>query len=297
MINYSEVVELLPKTIRCLELNPNNSSVLKLKIDLLDRIQIDVKRFANQVDVEGFGKNEVAPFPSDVFAHLPSELLAEYRRQNPQETCTLKIAERYLDDPNNTPLWPYEWIDIDAAETLSKCKGDLFLHGLTCKWIDVDAAEALAKCEERLFLHGLTSISLEVAEALARSEGGLFLDGLTSLSVNVAEALSKCEGGLFLHGLRIISLEVAEALAKQNKSLDLTGLTSISLEVAEALSKCEADLFLDGLTSISLEAAEALAKCEGDVSAPIVRKLRESLLGTIAGQLLGPGRTLAGQIA
>ena len=111
--------------------------------------------------------------------------------KDPDAICTLKIAEDFLADPENNPLSHLSWIDVDAAEALSKCEDLLFLDGLTT--ISVEVAEALAKCEEGLSLSGLETISVEVAEALAKCEGMVMLFGLTSLSDAAADALAKSD--------------------------------------------------------------------------------------------------------
>jgi hypothetical protein len=107
------------------------------------------------------------------------------------KTLSLAVAKRYLADPENNPLFHLSWIDVDAAEALSKCEDLLFLDGLTT--ISVEVAEALAKCEEGLSLSGLETISVEVAEALAKCEGMVMLFGLTSLSDAAADALAKSD--------------------------------------------------------------------------------------------------------
>ena len=68
IIDRSEVAELFPQALQCLALNPNNSSVLKLKNDLLDRIQNDINGFVNLLPA----------FPWDVFTYLPPELLTTF---------------------------------------------------------------------------------------------------------------------------------------------------------------------------------------------------------------------------
>jgi hypothetical protein len=223
IIDRSDVVELFPRIIQCLELNPKNTAVLKIKNDLLYRMQNDIKGYVNHL----------TSFPSDVFTYLPSELLTTYRQQNPHETCTLEIAEQYLADSENLSTSAYKWIDLDAAA-------------------------ALARGGEGVNLGGLTNISVEVAEALAKCESYLSLGGLTNISVEVAEALAKCGHYLMLDGLTNISVEVAEALAKCESYLSLDGLTNISVEVAKALAKCEGSLMLDTNNSISNPAAQIL---------------------------------------
>jgi len=88
------------------------------------------------------------------------------------------------------------FITDNAAESLSKHEGRLFLNGLTS--LADNQAESLSKHKKWLGLDGLTSLTDNQAESLSKHEGSLFLSGLTSLTDNQAESLSKHEGNLYV---------------------------------------------------------------------------------------------------
>lgn len=83
----------------------------------------------------------------------------------------------------------------DVAFALGKHRGTgINLNGLTT--LSEEAANSLTKCKGNFFLNGLTTLSNSVAGALAKHRNWLSLDGITSLSDEAAEAFAKPRRGL-----------------------------------------------------------------------------------------------------
>ena len=171
---------------------------------------------------------------------------------------TVSMAEQFIKDPDSVELSVFSDISDDMLKVLAKSKNDLDL-GLT-KLSDL-AADSLSKCKGDLFLDGLSELSDASAESLSKQKGVLSL-GLTKLSDASAESLSKHEGELYLESLTELSDSAAEHIANYMGELDLSGLTELSDEAAESLSKCKGFLNLSGLKELSDAAAKSLARID-----------------------------------
>lgn len=170
----------------------------------------------------------------------------------------ISMAEQFIKDPDSVDLSVFSEISDDILKVLAKSKNDLDL-GLT-KLSDL-AADSLSKCKGDLFLDGLSELSDASAESLSKKKGVLSL-GLTRLSDASAESLSKHEGDLYLESLTELSDSAAEHIATHIGELDLSGLTELSDEAVESLSKCKGFLNLSGLKELSDAAAKSLARID-----------------------------------
>jgi len=74
-----------------------------------------------------------------------------------EKVLTKKIAEQFLADEDSVDLMDFTAIEDDAAESLSKHEGYLYLGGLT--ELSDAAAESLSKHEGNVSLNGLTGLS------------------------------------------------------------------------------------------------------------------------------------------
>ena len=149
---------------------------------------------------------------------------------------------------------------------LTSREGDVLnCDGLTS--LPQDAADPLSRHRGELRLNGLTSLTVEDAVPLARHDGVLSLSGLTTLTPEVADTLSRHNGDLRLNGLATLPPEVAEPLSRHKEELHLDGLTALSLDAAEILAQHRGLLSLKGLESqqaISVEAAALAAMLTGE---------------------------------
>ena len=177
---------------------------------------------------------------------LPDKLeqqVAEYRDGDyfiEQKILAKGVASTWLacrDDEESVDFSSFTGIEEEAADVLSKHKGELNLNGLT--ELSDAVAESLSKFEgDYLQLDGLTELSDAAAESLSKFKGEVLgLDGLTQLSDSGAEILSKRKGGLSLDGLTKLSDAAAESLSKCKEGLWLNGLTELSDAVANSLAK------------------------------------------------------------
>jgi hypothetical protein len=179
------------------------------------------------------------------------------------EYIDLKVAQKFLDDPDSVNLSSAKGISDDAAEVLAQHEGELSLNGLT----ELTDAAALALAKHNvgyLSLNGLTHLTYSVALALSNREETLEFGGLTKLTEDVAKALAKHKWSLILP-LDELSDSVAEALAKSEAFLYLDWLTELTESAAKALSKHKTFLSLEGLTELSDAVAHALVEHEGDL--------------------------------
>jgi hypothetical protein len=134
---------------------------------------------------------------------------------------TRAIAEKLIED-RNFSVYHFTQMEDDAAELLSsfdEYREDLSFCGLT--ELSDAAAESLSRCEGNLSLDGLTELSDAAAESLSKCKGLVSLNGLTELSDAAAESLSKCKGDLYLNGLTQLSDAVAESLSKHKGGIEL----------------------------------------------------------------------------
>ena len=81
----------------------------------------------------------------------------------PEKRLTEEIAEQFLADEESVNLKEFTALDDDAAESLSKHKGDLWLNGLTS--LSDAAAESLSKHEGKIVLD-LDDLPTSVVEIL-----------------------------------------------------------------------------------------------------------------------------------
>ena len=231
---------------------------------------------------------------------------------NSSFVINLDVANDFLANPEDVPIYLGYEITEDAAKALSLYQGDLKLDGLIKLSAEAakeltrhgdnheeedqpsgftlslngltempdEVAVSLSDYKSSLELNGLVGISSAAAHALSTREWmiGLSMTGLTQISTEVAESLSKCERLLALDGLTEISYDVAQFLSKQKFMLCLDGLTQISDEVAEALSHHDGDLYLNGITSLSDAVAESLSKHRGGVGMVNLTDLSEIAL-------------------
>ena len=221
-----------------------------------------------------------------------------------EKVLTREIAEqRILVDEYSVDFSEFTSIEDDAAESLSKYEGDLYLSGVT--ELSDAAAKSLSNCWS-LSLGGLTQLSEVVGESLTKIEGVLSLNGLTHLSEAAAQSLSKYRGRVLdlnnltqlsdvvaeslsnckaehlkLNGLNELSDAAAESLSKYDGRLSLNGVTELSGTAAGNLSECNSQLLsLNGLTTISDEAAEILCRYSGQLSLGFI-VISESLAATL----------------
>jgi hypothetical protein len=128
---------------------------------------------------------------------------------------------------------------------LSKHKGDRYeLGGLTS--LSNEAAEILSRHKGELWLNGLKSLSDAAAESLSRHKGEvLSLNGLTSVSDEVAESLSKHRGFLCLEGLKTLPEDAIKRFHDYRGHLDVPSmaLNDRQLELL-SLCKCRNSVFL-----------------------------------------------------
>ena len=87
-----------------------------------------------------------------------------------EKPLTTEIAEQFLADDESVDLSEFTVLDDEAAEILSRHKGDLYLDSLTS--LSDAAAESLSKYKGYLSLDGLMSLSDAAAESLCRLELG-----------------------------------------------------------------------------------------------------------------------------
>jgi len=192
---------------------------------------------------------------------------------------TLEIAHKWKNGDPNKRLNEYTLIDDDAADALTTGNDkdiEIYLDGLT--WLSDAAAQSLSKCQGELTLNGLTSISPTVAQALSKQKNGILsLNGLISISDSAAEAFATYAGGyLSFGGLTALSDSTGVALSRSVGSLYLSGLNSVSDTVAAAISKHKGKVFLEGLTSLTHRGlAGKIAEIEDEIQLPKLTALSD----------------------
>ena len=206
------------------------------------------------------------------------------------ERITKKIAEKFLRNQNSVDLREATSIDDDAAEALSKHRGDyLILYGL--KEISDVTAESLSKYQGELILSGLTSLSDAAAQSFSKHEGGLDLADVGVLSDAAVVALAKSKGELRI-GVSEVSESAVKALVEheginaENPSLVLPNLISLDdVSLAEKLvCECEyGEFFFEGLTSLAEAVAQSLSRAGGYLHFGALKDLSTAAASALAG--------------
>ena len=196
---------------------------------------------------------------------------------------TLEIAEKFLNDNDSVVLKKFTSLEDAAAEALSKCKGSLYLDGLTT--LSKDAASLLAKVAPLpgefncLKFHSLIP-SIDVAKQLAKYKGEQICFGLRSVDLPFVKEMAQFQGHLWLGEVSQLDDDVAGELATRGggayfggayfNGAYLDGVQEYKdgpghLALVRALVEWNKDhwLGLRGLKKISQSALAVLAEYEG----------------------------------
>jgi hypothetical protein len=89
-----------------------------------------------------------------------------------KKVLTKEIAEKFLADEESVDLSEFTAIEDEAAKSLSKHKGDLWLEGI--EELSDEAAKGLAALKEQeLHIEGVTRLSDKAAKTLTTLDGWL----------------------------------------------------------------------------------------------------------------------------
>ena len=156
-----------------------------------------------------------------------------------EKRLTKEIAEQFLADDESVNLEEFTDLDDDAAEILSRFKGDLELNGLTS--LSDAASESLSEHKASLEMAGLTQLSDSAAKCLSRHSGNaLSLGGYhrTTFDAVTAQMIRDTTDGSSLSGDISPTAVMHLTEYKGSLSLDIATLNSgDSPEWAKALSE------------------------------------------------------------
>jgi hypothetical protein len=136
------------------------------------------------------------------------------------------------------------------------------------------------------------SLDKDAAEILLRklpSYRLLDMSGLRTLSANTAALLARYKGSVDLSGLRAISDNAALAIAENfnrgglDEQFLLDGMRKLPVNTARILARCRGWISLNGVETLTEQAAHALVNSECWFNLEGLRKLKDPVLGILAG--------------
>ena len=205
---YNQVEELLDADAESISKHQGN-------LDLFGLIEMSV------VSAEALSRKK-----GTICGKTPAEWVDAFQNEQRSKTIDLKSVQSRLEMAKVSGIADFSsdekyFIDDDAAEALSKHKGDLTLklHRLS------DAcAESLSKHQGELCITWLTRMSDAAAKSLSKHQGDLLLSfvhsGRKKMSDTAIESLSKHKGDIHFVGLnQQLSESAAKALSRKKGTI------------------------------------------------------------------------------